>query len=100
MAEQDVAHAGVCGNTAMPFARIAHGRMVVNPGSVGMPYGRSGAHWALLGPGVDLRCTGFDIVAACDVIIRVCEFPGITGWVDAVLRHPATDAEALAHFRG
>ena len=25
--------------------------LVVNPGSVGMPYGGAGAHWALLGPG-------------------------------------------------
>ena len=41
----------VCGHTHMPFCRLACGRLVVNPGSVGMPYGRPGAHWALLGPG-------------------------------------------------
>ena len=41
----------VCGHTHMPYTRLAHGRLVVNPGSVGMPYGRPGAHWALLGPG-------------------------------------------------
>ena len=34
----------VCGHTHMPFSRLAHGRLVVNPGSVGMPYGRAGAH--------------------------------------------------------
>ena len=49
----------VCGHTHMPFCRLAHGRLVVNPGSVGMPYGRPGAHWALLGPGVQLRRTVF-----------------------------------------
>src|SRR5690606_30784273 len=43
----------VRGHTHMPFARLAHGRLVVNPGGVGMPYGRPGAHWALLGSGVD-----------------------------------------------
>ncbi|HEX9355074.1 MAG TPA: metallophosphoesterase family protein [Streptosporangiaceae bacterium] len=39
----------VCGHTHMPFCRLAHGRLVVNPGSVGMPYGRPGAQpagWA------------------------------------------------------
>ncbi|MGH8829044.1 MAG: metallophosphoesterase family protein, partial [Jiangellaceae bacterium] len=29
----------VCGHTHMPFVRLAHGRQIVNPGSVGMPYG-------------------------------------------------------------
>lgn len=32
----------------MPFQRLAHGRQIINPGSVGMPYGCQGAHWALL----------------------------------------------------
>jgi len=38
----------VCGHTHMPFARLAHGRMIVNPGSIGMPYGRPGGAWAYL----------------------------------------------------
>ena len=42
----------VCGHTHMPFQRLAHGRQIINPGSVGMPYGRQGAHWALLADGV------------------------------------------------
>src|SRR6185312_12175998 len=42
-------HVGVvvCGHTHMPFARLAGGRLIVNPGSVGLPYGRPGAHWAV-----------------------------------------------------
>jgi predicted phosphodiesterase len=32
----------VCGHTHMPFARLANRRQIVNPGSVGMPYGRAG----------------------------------------------------------
>lgn len=47
----------VCGHTHMPFVRLAHGQLVINPGSSGMPYGRTGAHWALLDPGVELRTT-------------------------------------------
>ncbi|WP_245854473.1 metallophosphoesterase family protein [Micromonospora wenchangensis] len=41
----------VCGHTHMPFTRLVDRRLVVNPGSVGMPYGGPGAYWALLGPG-------------------------------------------------
>ena len=37
----------VCGHTHMPFTRLAHRRQVINPGSVGMPYGRA---WRTLGP--------------------------------------------------
>jgi hypothetical protein len=43
----------------MPFDRLADGRRIVNPGSVGMPYGPAGtvANWSLLGPEVTLRRT-------------------------------------------
>ena len=50
----------VLGHTHMPFDRLADRRRFVNPGSVGMPYGRRGAFWALLGPDVTLRRTGYD----------------------------------------
>ncbi|WP_307854424.1 metallophosphoesterase family protein [Micromonospora sp. C31] len=55
----------VCGHTHMPFTRLADRRLIVNPGSVGMPYGGPGAYWALLGPGAHLRRTPFDVDAAC-----------------------------------
>ncbi|QSB06397.1 metallophosphoesterase family protein [Natronoglycomyces albus] len=54
----------VCGHTHMPFMRLVDRRTVVNPGSVGMPYGSTGARWALLGPGVDLRESYFDAASA------------------------------------
>ena len=41
----------VCGHTHMPFVRLVDRRLVINPGSVGMPYGGAGAHWALLRDG-------------------------------------------------
>src|SRR5258708_18375048 len=42
----DSVAAVVCGHTHMPFARLAHRRLVVNPGSIGMPYGGAGPPWA------------------------------------------------------
>jgi predicted phosphodiesterase len=86
----------VCGHTHMPFSRLAHGRLVVNPGSVGMPYGRAGAHWALLGPGVQLRRTVFDARAACARVAAQSSYPGAAEWADFYLNARATDAEALA----
>ncbi|QES46016.1 YfcE family phosphodiesterase [Streptomyces venezuelae] len=88
----------VCGHTHMPFVRLAHGRTVVNPGSVGMPYGRAGAHWALLGPGIDLRTTPYDIDAAVTRLTRECAYPGIAEWADHYLQARDSDAEALAVF--
>lgn len=88
----------VCGHTHMPYVRLAHGRLVVNPGSVGMPYGRVGAHWCLLGPGVDLRVTSYDIPAAVERIVAECAYPGIAEWADYYLNARATDTEALGAF--
>ncbi|WSQ10009.1 metallophosphatase family protein [Streptomyces sp. NBC_01231] len=88
----------VCGHTHMPYARLAHGRLVVNPGSVGMPYGRPGAHWCLLGPGTDLRVTPYDIPAARARLSADCDYPDITAWADYYLNARATDADALTAF--
>ncbi|MER6076818.1 metallophosphoesterase family protein [Streptomyces sp. NPDC001833] len=86
----------VCGHTHMPYTRLAHGRLVVNPGSVGMPYGRPGAHWCLLGPGTDLRVTPYDRAAAVTRLVRECAYPEIAEWADYFLHAHATDAEVLA----
>ncbi|MDF3140723.1 MULTISPECIES: metallophosphoesterase family protein [unclassified Streptomyces] len=88
----------VCGHTHMPFTRLAAGRLVVNPGSVGMPYGRIGAHWALLGPGVELRRTLLDVPAAAARIAADSTFGQAAEWADYVLNARATEEEAFAIF--
>jgi putative phosphoesterase len=95
----------VCGHTHMPFARLAYGRLVVNPGSIGMPYGRAGAHWALLDKGVTLRRTPFDYDKACARIAAESgyadgggELPDAAAWADYYVRAKATDADALIAF--
>jgi len=88
----------VCGHTHMPFARLAHKRLVINPGSIGMPYGGAGAHWALLGRGVQLRVTEFDIDRACARIRAESGFDEAGEWADYFLRSVASDAEALETF--
>jgi predicted phosphodiesterase len=89
----------VCGHTHMPFTRLAHRRQIINPGSVGMPYGRAGAHWALLSGGaVSLRRADFDRQRACDEVASQSSFPGAAEWADYFLNARASDADALAAF--
>jgi putative phosphoesterase len=89
----------VCGHTHMQFTRLAHGRQIINPGSVGMPYGRAGAHWALLsGGGVSLRRTQFDLARACADVAEQSSFPDVEEWADYFLHARASDSEAMAAF--
>jgi predicted phosphodiesterase len=89
----------VCGHTHMPFSRLVDTRLVVNPGSIGMPYGRAGAHWALLHKGeVQLRRTDFDLAQACRSIIATCDYSDVADWVDEYLYSRNTDAEAIIAF--
>ena len=70
-AEADVV---VCGHTHMQFDRMIGRTRVVNAGSVGMPFGDPGAHWALLGPGVELRRTPYDQARAA-ARIQATQYP-------------------------
>lgn len=90
----------VCGHTHVPYTRLVLGRVVVNPGSLGMPYGRPGAHWALLGPAdtVQLRRTAYDIDAAVDRITATSTYPDAPTWADTYLHARATAEDALEAF--
>jgi putative phosphoesterase len=59
----------ICGHTHMQFDRMIGKTRVVNAGSVGMPFGKSGADWLLLGPGVELRHTYYDAAKAAERIL-------------------------------
>lgn len=87
----------VVGHSHMPFDRLADRRRIVNPGSVGMPYGHTGAAWALLGPEVVLRRTGYDAGAAAQVL-AASTMPGIEEFVAQNVRLTPSDAEALVVF--
>ncbi|TWD81179.1 putative phosphoesterase [Kribbella amoyensis] len=90
----------VCGHTHMPFARQVDRRLVVNAGSVGMPYGAPGPSWALLtADGVQLRRAPFDAEAAAERIVRESKYPGREAWVDEYVRSTYSDTEALEAFR-
>jgi predicted phosphodiesterase len=95
----DTVRTVVCGHTHMPFQRLVNRRLVVNPGSVGMPYGRPGPHWALLRDGrAELRRTSTDLDATADRIGAESSYPEVAQWVDFFVRRAASDEEALAVF--
>ncbi len=59
----------VCGHTHMQFDRKVGQLRIVNPGSVGMPYGEPGAYWAMLvDGGVEMRRSDYDRQAAAERI--------------------------------
>jgi predicted phosphodiesterase len=92
----DVALA-VCGHTHMQFDRTIGLVRVVNAGSVGMPFGEPGAYWLLLGPGVELRRTAYDLDAAA-ARIRATAYPKAEEFAAHNVVAPPPEAVILAGF--
>jgi predicted phosphodiesterase len=88
----------VVGHSHMPFDRLFAGRRVVNAGSVGMAYGHAGAAWALVGPDIVLRRTGYDSEAAASRILAT-DMPDADDFVRSYIRAQPSDAEAMGAFR-
>jgi putative phosphoesterase len=87
----------VCGHTHMQFDRPIGEIRVVNAGSVGMPYGEPVACWLLLGPGIDLKRTSYDVDTAAERI-RKTAYPQAAEFASDDLLHPRSEAEMLALF--
>lgn len=89
----------VCGHTHMPFTRLVDRRLVINPGSIGMPYGRPGGSWGILrGGAVTLRRTEVDPDLTVARVVADSTYPDRRAWAEEYLRTPASDAEALTSF--
>jgi predicted phosphodiesterase len=84
----------VCGHTHMPFDRMIGSTRVVNAGSVGMPFGAPGADWLLLGPGVELRHTAYDLTRAAERI-RASRYPQAEEFATRGVLQPPTEADVL-----
>jgi putative phosphoesterase len=84
----------VTAHVHIQFDRDVAGIRSVNPGSVGLPYqGRPGAYWALLGPGVELRRTEYDLSRAVEAY-RESGFPDPEQLVE-MLEHSPSPAEVI-----
>ena len=87
----------VCGHTHMQFDRMIGRTRVVNAGSVGMPFGAPGADWLLLGPGVHLRHTSYDLAKAAERI-RETDYPQAEDFAARYVLKPPSEAEMLEVF--
>ena len=87
----------VCGHTHMQFDRMVGRTLVVNAGSVGMPFGEPGADWLLLGPDIELRHTHYDLAKAAE-IIRDTHYPQAQEFAARNVLQPPSEAEMLEVF--
>jgi putative phosphoesterase len=87
----------VCGHTHMQFDRMIGKVRVINAGSVGMPFGEPGADWLLLGPGVQLRHTPYDLTKAAERI-RNTEYPQAHDFAARYVLQPPSEGETLEVF--
>lgn len=84
----------VCGHTHMQFDRMIGRVRVVNAGSVGMPFGKPGADWLLLGPDVELRHTSYDTEVAAQRV-RATKYPQAQEFADRSILQPPSEQEML-----
>jgi putative phosphoesterase len=82
----------VCGHTHMQFIREVGAKRVVNAGSVGLPYGATGAHWVELGPDIAHRRATYDPSP-----LRASEWPRASEII-SVIDSPPSEGDAIAEF--
>jgi putative phosphoesterase len=87
----------VCGHTHMQLDWTVGGIRIVNAGSVGMPFGEPGADWLLLGPGVQLRHTDYDLAKAAERI-RATDYPQAQELAAHNVLQPPSEKEMLEAF--
>jgi len=89
----------VCGHTHVQYERRLGRTLIVNAGSVGMPYeGSPDVRWAVLGAnGIEHLSTSYDSVAALDALSRT-GFPLVEQWLEPALLGRITAAEATDEF--
>lgn len=87
----------VCGHTHMQFDRMIGATRVVNAGSVGMPFGRPGADWLLLGGDIQLRHTSYDLEGAADRV-RATQYPQAEEFATRSILQPPSEEEMLRAF--
>ena len=88
----------ICGHTHMQFDRTIAKLRVVNAGSVGMPFGKPGAYWLLLGPDdIQLRHTSYNLKKAAERI-RNTSYPQADDFATNNVLQPPSEREMLELF--
>ena len=87
----------VCGHTHMQFDRMVGNVRVINAGSVGMPFGGTGAYWLMLGPDVQFRRTQYDLEEAA-ARVRASDYPQAEQFAANHILNPPSKEQMLAAF--
>ena len=91
----------VCGHTHMQFDRMIGPVRVVNAGSGGMPFGKTGTDWLLFEPAIQLRHTDYDLTQAAERI-RQTNYPQVQDFIEHFILHPPsieTMLQVYAHAK-
>jgi predicted phosphodiesterase len=84
-------HVVVTAHVHLPYERSVGDVRLLGPGSVGLPYGDGGAaFWALLGPEVELRRTGYDVEQAL-ARMRATDDPSVEQIAGMMLTPPTRE---------
>jgi putative phosphoesterase len=84
------------GHTHLQYTRQVAGKLVIAPGSVGIPYGtesRAGARWALVDDDIHVRVSPYDIDDSIQIAHDV-GYPGVASY-EKNLRTPPTLDEVI-----
>ncbi|MFM2485258.1 metallophosphoesterase family protein [Celerinatantimonas yamalensis] len=87
----------VCGHTHMQFKITSGSISIINAGSVGMPYSRTGAEWLLLDDEIHFMHTDYDISKAAE-LIRKTNYPQAEEFVMNNVLNTPSEEEALEVF--
>ena len=81
----------------MQFDRSIGKVRVINAGSVGMPFGKPGAHWLLIGPNIELLHTTYDLAEAARLIQKTA-YPHAKDFAENNVLKPPSEDEMLEIF--
>lgn len=84
----------VCGHTHIVMDRTIGRTRVVNPGSVGMPFGPPGADWMTLGPDLEFHHTPYDFSRAAERV-RASGYPGAEEFATTYILQPPSQEDML-----
>lgn len=87
----------ICGHTHMQFDRNVGSVRVVNAGSVGMPFGESGADWLLLDADVQLQHTRYDLIKSAERV-RKTNYPQAQEFATNHILQPPKEEQMLEVF--
>ena len=87
----------ICGHTHMQFDRFIGSIRTINAGSVGMPFGKTGAYWLLIDQTIQLMHTKYDLEDAARRI-RLTEYPEAEEFASNNVLSPPSEEEMIVRF--